>query len=184
VKKIIGISIAMGVILGGCSEKEEFIKIHHPGEEGFHSDIAPLSEVHMVPSQRAIAYKGVYFSSISHTIRYAMDFSTYYEKFKKIRLVMVDYTVLPHEAAEKKAYKKKFKGQGYFSKYKNKPQRYYMTISFYECDNTPPLPPFFEGTASMSVEKAPPHEALTLMADEIIQSYLNSPYSKVKVNLD
>ncbi|MBP9692312.1 MAG: hypothetical protein KBD90_03160 [Alphaproteobacteria bacterium] len=183
-KKSIGISIAIGMTLIGCTKKEDSIRIDPPGGNEFYRDIAPLPLVHMVPSERAAAFKGVDFSDISHRLRFDLAFKPYEKKFKKIRLLLVDYTILPHKNPVETPYKKKIQGQTYLSQYKNKPKRYYMTISFYECDKGPPLPPFFEGTVSMDVNTAPPHEALQMMAHEIIVDYLHSPYKKVYVSMD
>jgi hypothetical protein len=184
VKKSISISIAIGVSLVGCTKKEDLARIDAPGGKEFYRDIAPLPLVHMVPSERAIAFKSVNFSNISQRLRYDMVFGAYEKKFKKIRLLLIDYTILPHENPEETSLKKKFQGETYLSQYKNKPKRYYMTISFYECDTAPPHPPFFEGTVSMSVKTAPPHEALHMMAHEIIINYLRSPYKKTYVSMD
>jgi hypothetical protein len=185
VKKSISIGLAIGVILVGCAKKEENnIKIDAPGGKEFYREISPLPLVHIIPSERAIAFKDVNFSNISRRLRYNMVFGSYEKKFKNIRLLLVDYTILPRENPEEAPLGKKFQGETYLSQYKNKPKRYYMTISFYEDGKAPPLPPFFEGAISMSVKTAPPHEALDMMAHEIIINYLRSPYKKTYVSMD
>ncbi|MBY0500690.1 MAG: hypothetical protein K2P93_01645 [Alphaproteobacteria bacterium] len=181
-KKTIGIII--GCILVGCGPRESVIEGDAPGTARFHQDTAPWPWVHIVPSERSTDIRSVSFDSLAHQIRFDMCFGASDNKFKKVRLVMLDYTILPHEAPEKKALKKKFQGRSYLNTYNRRPQRYFMTMSFYECDQKPPSPPLFEGTVSMRTDIAPPYEAFHLMAHEIILDHIHSNLKKLVVNLD
>lgn len=181
-KKTIGITI--GCILIGCGPKEYVVEGDAPGTARFHQDTAPWPWVHIVPSERSTDIRTVSFDSLAHQIRYDMNFGGPKGKFKNIRLVMLDYAILPHEEPEKKALKKKFQGRSYLETYNRRPQRYYMTMSFYECDQKPPSPPLFEGTVSLRASIAPPSEAFHLMAHEIVLDFLHSHLKKLIVDLD
>lgn len=207
-KKAIGITAC--VLLGGCSSGAPTVHLGSDAGTKFpQQDIAPLPWVRTVPSERALAMKTVNFTTIAEQIRYDMNFAPHREKFKKVRLVFVDYTILPHETLslpsmpdnkspgnpsndpstmdKMNASTQPIKANTDDStRYESRPQQYVLILSFYECDKFPPDTPSYEETIYMRTDKAPPQEALRLMAHEVIEDVHSSPehLRKLKVSLD
>ena len=182
-RKIIG--LAIGCVLGGCTTQPAVVQkptIAEPHLNYFRQDTSPLPWVTTIPSERAVDYKDVDFGAIDRHLRRSMAVD--FDKFKKVDLVLLDYTVLEAVGPHKKLTKKKHQGQAYCKKYILKPKRYFMRMSCYERHKRPPAPPLFEGTAVMDVTKAFPLEALSFMIDELILEHRRLPLKKIEVNLD
>ena len=244
------ISILVGFLLGGCAIPAEVIEGPGEGITYPNQGVSPLPWVHVIPSERALAFQSVDFNVISNQIHYDMGFIPHRKILRNVRLVLVDYTILPHENAEKSVIpaapdvtpapagasasagttasagtpaptKNKGiagnKNKGTIAN-KNKgtmvndskvttvndnkvttvnkmsnsrPQRYFMTISFYEFDNRPPCPALFEVTASIRKATIPPQEAMRLIARDIVEEFhalskvsLPVPQKKIILNLD
>jgi hypothetical protein len=65
--------------------------------------IAPLPWVRVVPSERALQLKEVDFDRIAEQLRYDLNYDPHRKIFRNVRLVLVDYTILPHEASNEAA---------------------------------------------------------------------------------
>lgn len=177
------ISLTLGCLLGGCATQPQVIqKPIAIGQGEFRQDLAPLPWVHVLPSERAIAYTDVDFHFIAQHIRQDMVLDI--DKFKGVNLVLVDYTVLPATQPKKELMRHAYEGQVYCKEYIVKPERYFMRISFYQSGVRPPCPPLFVGTAVVRVSKAAPEEAMRFMATDIVKEHIKSPLSKIEVNLD
>ncbi len=149
-----------------------------------HQDTAPWPWVTFLPSERAMALESVDFEAISHELRYEMSFGPHIKKFKNVCFVMVDYGILPATNPQRKNPIVMYEGQTYSKNYESDPERYILKVSFFEGASRPPQPPSFEETMYMKTEKAPPQEALHLMASQLVQDILVSPLKKITVDLD
>ncbi len=156
----------------------------NPGIDYPYQDTAPLPWVSVIPSERAIGFKVVNFDGLAHQIRYDMNFSAYREKYKNVTRVLVDYAILPKENFEKSDVKMKKGGQSYPCVFESTPERYVLTTRFYDCNQTLADTPLFEETITMPTSKAPPHEALHLMAHMIMEDHHSSSLNKIKANLN
>lgn len=173
-KKAVGIITCL--LLTSCTGAEKKI-IRGPtaGIEYHNQDTAPWPWVSVVPSERALALKEVDFEIISRQIHFDMSFEPHREAFKDVRVILLDYTILPHQI---------LKG-------KERPQRYFMVASFYKIGKKPPCPPDFEITTSLRTDKAGTQEAMGYMARDIMEEIhtlsddnLLTPGRKITVNLD
>lgn len=172
---------ALGIIscflIAGCDEiKKKVIKGPSPGIEYQNQTTAPWPWISIVPSERALAIKQVNFESISKHMHYDMSFEPHHEAFKDVRIVLVDYTILPEGTQKGKS---------------TRAPSYIMVASFYKIGKRPPGPPDFEITTFLQVNRAPPQEAVRYMARDIIEevhtlndSCLLTPGRKITVDLD
>lgn len=189
-KKTIG--IAVGLLLSSCSNpKTEVVATSGTSVAYPHQDTAPWPWVHVVPSERTLAFQEVDFEKIAHQIRFDISSFNHRNVYKKVRLILVDYTILPHEESSINAFKETVQGEIYAKKYESRPLRYMMTVSFYECNQKPPAPPTYEITASIRKNRAAPQEAMRLMARDAVEELHAlqevkklEPGVKIKVNLD
>lgn len=146
-----------------------------PGIEYRNQNTAPWPWVSVVPSERALALKTVDFESISRQLHYDLAFYPHQIAFRGVRVVLLDYTILPQETKENKY----------------RPERYTMVASFYKFDRRPPCPPDFEITTSLRTDKAGAQEAMRFMIRDIVEEChaltevnLLTPGRKITVNLD
>ncbi len=149
-------------------------------------DTAPLSYIHVAPSQRAIEFKGVNFDNIARRIRRHLADEPI--DFKSIRLILVDYAELPALDADAKFINYPCSGQKYFENYNGKSARYYLNLKFYKCNNRPPNTPDRETTVTVDKVGVPPHEAIITMAYEAVRDYVDHvekfSAKKLEVNMD
>jgi hypothetical protein len=156
-----------------------------PGIEYHNQNTAPWPWVSVVPSERALALKEVDFEEISHQLHFDMSFEPNYCAFKDVRIVLLDYTILPPKSTRSKQLITKP------NKYRNRPSRYFMVASFYTIGRRPPCPPDFEITTSIRTDKAGAQEAMRFMAHDIVDEIstlsdenLLTFGRKITVNLD
>ena len=178
------ISIFSCFLLGGCmtymhAEEGPALGTRYP-----HQDTAPIPWVSVIPSERAIAFKQVDFDGIAHQLRYDMNYNPHRNKFKNVGRVLVDYAIIPNENFEKSDIELKKGGQSYPCMYEKKPERYVLTMRFYACNKSLADAPLFEETIAMSTDKAPPQEAMYLMAHTIVEDHQASPLKKIYVDLN
>lgn len=173
-KKIVGI-ITCALLASCTTPQKKVIRGASPGIEYHNQNTAPSPWISVVPSDRALAVKQVDFEVLSRQLHYDMSFEPHKENFCDIRLVVLDYTILPPETV----------------KGKMRPKRYFMAARFYKIGKRPPGPPDFEVTTSMRVDKAASQEAMRYMLRDIIEEVdvlgdngLLTPGRKVMVNLD
>lgn len=168
------LGIITGLLLTSCAaSKETIVRGPSPGIEYRNQSTAPWPWISVVPSARALAVKDVDFDVISRQLHFDMSFDPHSNAFKNVRLVVIDYTVLPA------------------TKNPNRPDRYFMTASFYKIGRKPPCPADFEVTTSIRKDKAGKEEAMRYMARDIIEEIytlsdedLLTPGRKITVNLD
>lgn len=141
------------------------------------SDSAPLAWVQILPSQRAVAFKSVDFNYVSKLIRFWM--LPFGEKFGKVTLVLVDYTILPRKKSKSRPIR--VGSVQYCDDFIYQPARYFLNISFYEENLRPPARPSFMGTVTMSVFAAPLYETVHYMVDVLMEEHV---YSSVKSRLE
>lgn len=177
VKNRVGLLACFLLAACGCADmKKKVFPGPVAGLEYRNQNTSPWPWVSVVPSERALAMlKTVDFEVISQQMHFDMAFEPHIEAFRDIRLVLLDYTILPEE----------------ISKDMLRPQRYFMTASFYKVGRRPPDSPDFEYTTSLRTDKAAPQEAMLYMARDIIEEihalYYNcllSPGRKIVINLD
>lgn len=145
------------------------------GLEYRNQNTAPWPWVSIVPSERALALKDVEFDTISKQMHYDMAFEPHENAFRDVRIVVLDYTILPEEISQDKL----------------RPQRYFMVASFYKIGKSPPDTPDFEITTSLRTDKAAPQEAMRFMARDIMEEIhslyddcLLTPGRKIVIDLD
>lgn len=180
-KKIVALMICS--LLAGCNilerrEKTKRLEVPSTGLEYHNQDTAPLPWISIVPSERALALEHVNFDALARRFRHSMAFDPQSKPFEDVRLVVLDYTILPR--SDKKA-----------KKSQERPERYFMTASFYKIGNKPPCPPDFEVTASIRAILGGRRESMQYMAREIIEEIhllsdagFLTPGKKVTINLD
>lgn len=146
-----------------------------PGIEYHNQNTAPWPWVSAVPSERALALKEVDFDDVSRQLHFDMALIPYQYAFQDVRIVLLDYTILPEEV----------------SKDNVRPPRYFMVASFFKIGNSPPSPPDFEITTSLNTAKAAPQEAMLFMIRDIVdevrilnEDCLLTPGRKITINLD
>lgn len=162
-KKLLGILTC--VLLGGCEVTEKIvIKGPSPGIEYRNQNTYPWPWISVVPSERALAFSEVDFDALSRHFHYDMSFYPHHPAFEDVRIVLLDYTILP----DKTHGEAKIRSDSDKHPILRSP-RYFMVASFYKIGNCPPNPPDFEVTASMDVRRAAPHEAMRLLARNIIE---------------
>lgn len=221
-KKTIGIAACL--LLGGCYNGAPSVDTGPDISTKWpRQDIAPVPWVRVVPSERTLALKDVSFTTIAEQIRYDINYAPHRNKFGKVRLILVDYTILPHEKsplsstpnaqdqtppapsvpsvpaqdqsqtpptpsvpdkANAPATPMVVNNKDSSTQYESRPQRYVMTLSFYECDKLPPDAPIMEETIFMRTNKAAPQEAMRLMAHSIVEDLHVSNIKKLEVSLD
>lgn len=190
-KKAIG--VVTGLLLGGCSPNipSYVITEPSPGLTYTYQGESPLPWVHVVPSERALAMKNVDFSTIARQIHFDISLPAHLKVLKNVKLVLVDYTILPDETIQKSIEQKGSQGVIYPDSAHGRAPRYYLNMSFYECNKSPPSAPFFEATVHMRKDKIPPQEALRLMARGTIEEIhalseiaLPLPKKKIVVELN
>lgn len=170
------IGIIVCALLAACTTVEKkVIRGPTPGIEYRNQNIAPWPWVAVVPSERALALKQVDFEHISRQLHFDMSFEGHSKAFKDVRLVVLDYTILPHDVKENS----------------DRPKRYFMVASFYKIGKRPPCPPDFEVTTSMRSDSIGVEEAMQYMARDLIEEIhtlyddeLLTPGRKITVNLD
>lgn len=174
-KKVISVIVCS--LLAGCGIHKEVIQGPSPGIEYHNQDLAPLPWVSVVPSHRALILKNVDFENLAREVRYEMSFDPYSAPFKDVRLVILDYTVLPEllEGSEKSP---------------EREDRYFLTASFYKFANRPPCPPDFAVTASMRVDRGGGQEVMRYLVEEALdiifslyEDDLLTPGKRVTLNL-
>lgn len=218
VKKSFGVFVYL--LLAGCTGTQ--MTVQEGPTEGTKyplQDTAPMPWVRVVPSDRALDMKEVDFNVVAHQIRNDLNYDPHHKLFENVKLVLVDYTILPHEDHTKKisqreeyispskgsdheskaSSKKKGpseealeeikmerNGATYSPKNESRPQRYMLSISFYESDTFPPGECFREETIFMEAKKAPPQEAIRTMIHNLIEDIHAAPPSlkKIVVSLD
>jgi len=174
VKNNLGVIVCF--LLAGCTGAERIVvRGPTPGIEYRNQTTAPCPWISVVPSERALALKTVDFEAISNQLHFDMSFEPHLKAMQDVRIVLLDYTVLPPE----------------INKGKNRPERYFMVASFYKIGKSPPCPPDFEVTATLRTDIARPQEAMRFMAGDIVEelrtlsdSGLLTPGRKITVNLD
>lgn len=163
-------------LLVACGDDQKFV-LSGPsaGIEYRNQMTAPLPWVAVVPSERALALRSVDFEAVSQQMHFDMAFEPQMCTFIDVRVVLLDYTILPEEVTKDNV----------------RPQRYFMTASFYKLCRRPPDAPDFEVTTSLRTDKAMPHEAMLYMARDIVteirtlyDSCLLTPGRTIVVNLD
>lgn len=172
-------------LLAGCqSVEKKVIKGLTPGIEYRNQTTAPWPWVSVVPSERALALlKDVDFDAISRHFHFDMSFEPHHHAFKDVRVVLLDYTVLPEGSTEK--------GKTFSEIVHRREKRYFMVASFYKLQNRPPCPPDFEITSSMRADKAGLQEGMRFLARNTIEEVhalsdddLLTPNRKITVDLD
>ncbi|MBA3812958.1 MAG: hypothetical protein H0X26_00465 [Alphaproteobacteria bacterium] len=144
-------------LLAGCAaDNKTRINTPSPGIGYHNQNTAPWPWVSIVPSERALSLKGVNFEDLSRQLHYDIAFEPHYFQFKDVRVILLDYTILPQDA------KKVIQAP-------QRPGRYFMSAGFYRGSNRPPCKPDFEITASLRTDIAATREAMTFMAREIIE---------------
>src|SRR3989338_2965784 len=96
-------STFMCLCLTGCSSFPLARKAigPSPGVDCSHQDAAPLPWVSVIPSKRAIEMKETDFERYARDFRYLISIAPYNKKFGNVRLVLMDYTILPAESSQK-----------------------------------------------------------------------------------
>lgn len=181
-KKSLGIITCF--LLAGCDTSiKKVIKGPSPGIEYHNQTTAPWPWVSIVPSERALALKAVNFDSISKHMLFDMSFEPHQETFKDVRVILVDYTIIPEETPGIKPQPSKPEI--------TRSKSYVMVASFYKIGKRPPCPPDFEITTTLQANRAPPQEGLRYMSrDTIEEAYvlhtdgLLTPGLKITVDLD
>lgn len=154
---------------------------------------SPRPAIHVVPSERALAFQSVDFNAIYNQIHYDLSFWPHRVALKNIRLLVVDYTTLPYENSGNKTVQTTLTPQTTVADRKpnSRQPRYFMTMSFYEGNNRPPCPAAFEATAYIRKNKIPPQEAMRLMARDLLEEFhsltkvsIPVPLKKMVLSLD
>ena len=166
-------------LLAGCTPPRKIVvEGPSPGIDYHNQTTAPWPWVSVVPSERALAFKKVNFENLSRQIHFDMAFEPYNDTFKDVRIVLLDYTILPHEIKKGK-------------QSSERPARYFMVASFYTIGRKPPCPPDFEVTATLRADKAGREEGMLYMLRDIIEEIYTldnigalTPGKKITVNLD
>lgn len=180
-KKIINLTLMC--LLTGCATQQNVTKKPMLGLlNPVIRDTASMSWIQVIPSERAIEFKGIAFDYISRHIRHNMANDS--EAFNNITLILVDYAILPATSPKIGAMRGKNGKQTYCKDFIEKPERYFLRLSFYENNQRPPSPPAFMETEVLSVEAAPLSEALCYMVNEITREYIASESRQVQMNLD
>jgi len=182
VKKALGIITCF--LLAGCdTPKKTVVKGYSAGIEYHNQSTSPWPWVSVVPSARALNLKEVNFESIEKHLHFDMSFEPHHKSFDDVRIVLLDYTILPEDIPGKK---QRFSKPDIY-----RPKRYFMVASFYKIGRKPPCPPDFEVTASLQIDRAAPQEAMRFMARNIIEEIntlsddnLLVPGKTITVNLD
>ena len=182
-KKAIGVIICC-CLLESCSTPRRAYQAPRPGTAYPYQDLAPLPWVRVIPSERVTTLKEVDFNIISEQLRNDMIFPPQSARLTNVSLVLIDYGMATDKDLREKDIQLFFKGESYSPKYQNKPERYIMKMTFYNCDKRPPELPYFEETIFMEKKKAPPQEAMRLMAHTIIEDFRVSCLRKLVVSLD
>jgi hypothetical protein len=155
VKKIVGVIICS--LLTGCSRVEtNVLEGPSAGIEYHNQDTAPWPWVSVVPSARALALKNVSFEALARQLRHDMAFDPFSKPFEDVRLILLDYTILPPR----------------IKKAKDSPERteqYFMVASFYKIGRRPTCSPDFEVTTIISTKKGGRRELLRYMARDTIR---------------
>lgn len=182
-KKAIGVLVCF--CLGGCSQLPSTVVFTKPspGTQYPYQDTAPSPWITILPTARAIAMKDIDFTVIANALRYEMSYGPHEHRFKNVRFMMVDYGILPPSHPNKKL-TVNYEGQTYSQKFEDIPERYILKVSFFEGKSRPPSPPSFEETIYMPTRKAPPLEALSLLAHMLTQDLLRSSRNQIEVNID
>ncbi len=175
-KRIIGLTLMC--LLGGCATQE----IKNTPLKPSLRDTAPMPWVQVIPSERAIEFKEIEFDYIARHVRQNMANDR--EVFNNITLVLIDYTILPAESPKKSQMPKNNKGQLYCKKFIEKPERYFLRLSFYANNTRPPAPPVFTNAETLNIQAAPLSEALCYMVNEATREYICSSSRNVQVDLD
>ncbi len=155
-----------------------------PGTNFPNQDAAPLPWISVLPSKRALDLKVVDFSAINNRLRFNMNYFPFVDHYRNVCLILIDYTILPAEPLNQDLKVIQHKDISYSRKYESKPERYSLTVSFYENRNTPPAIPLFQETITLATHKASPNEALGFMIDCIIEDHRASKVKKIEVDLD
>lgn len=176
-KKIIG-TIACSLLAGCGGIDKQVIQGPSPGIEYHNQDVAPWPWVSVVPTHRALILKNIDFDNLARELRFEMAFDPYSAPFKDVRLVILDYTVLPEL----------IKGT---ERSPERDDRYFLTASFYKLDNRPPCPADFEITATTFVNQGGGREIMRYMIGEIVdltfrlyESNLLVPGKKITISLN
>jgi hypothetical protein len=188
-KHKIGAIITLCCFLSGCDQDFSFrpIKTSPPPlwePNPFHQDGAPMPWVRVLPTERAIAYKGEEFPHYARMVRENITTSKVQKKYINTRLVLVDYGVLPATKPSKCMEPTYQTGNIFCENFIPKPERYFVTLSFYGYDQRPKVQPFFMGTAYLPTSHAASHEALRFLLMTIVEEYEKTNLSKIEVDLD
>ena len=177
-KKIIGISLCC--LLGGCVfPAVKALKGAAPSVNYPHQDLAPLPWISVLPTKRTMAFKEVDFKVIAQQLRFDLRYYPHATKSRYVTMALVDYAILPPETSKTNNPDVFQKGVSYSKNYVDLPERYALTIRLYEHDHVPPHPPLFEETIYMPTFKAPPQEAIRMMAQMLIEDHHDSPLKKM-----
>ncbi len=179
-----GVVVVVCSLLTGCMAQVHTITGPSEGTLYFYQDTAPHPWISVLPSKRAAAFKAVDFAAIAHQIRFDMTYYPHEEKFKDVNLVLVDYDLLLPEKLGKTGMEVCSDEVSFSENYAGAPARYVMTIKFYSCKRKPPFCPIFEETIYLEAFKAPPQEAMRLMALMIMEDRHASPLSRIISKLD
>ncbi len=90
-------------LLVGCGTSVSVEEGPNPGTKYPFQISAPMPWVRIVPSERSFDMKEVDFNVIDHQLRFDMNYDPHRRFFKNVRLVLVDYTILPHEETKPEA---------------------------------------------------------------------------------
>lgn len=173
------------VCLGGCSVyKARFIEGPSPGANWTKQFDAPLPWVCIIPSEKTTSMQNIDFQKFTKAVRFNMSFKPYEEKFKNVRLVLVDFRILPATTPSNDKLILKHECASYSKGYINQPERYQLKMSFFIGSTRPPSKPYLEETITMATSKAPAHEALMLLGNEIIEDLKVSDQRKISVEFD
>lgn len=145
---------------------------------------APYPWVCIIPSKQALKMKEVNFNNVSDRIRYNMSFEPFKEKYKYVRLVLVDYSIVPASTSSKNKIMVKHGSETYSQDFIKLPECYQLKLSFYEGNGRPPNAPSFEETITMPTSKAPANEAFLMLPYEIMYDLKVSDLNQLKVHLD
>jgi hypothetical protein len=186
-KKELGAVLTLSCLLASCDQPFRAVKISDPPAwipSPFHQDAAPMPWVRVLPTERAIAYNGDKFLHYARIIRENISISKVQDYYKNTRLVLVDYGMLPATKPTKCMTPTYQKGRLFCENFIPKPERYFLTLSFYGCDQRPNAQPFFMGTAYLPTNHAPVHEAIRFMIMTIVEEYERTSLTKIEVDLD
>lgn len=144
---------------------------------------APYPWVCIIPSENTSSMSGIDFHELTKSIRFSMSFKPYEETFKNVRLILVDFRKLPASTSEDKKPVLKHDSVSYSQGFITQPERYQLKMSFYIGSARPPSAPYLEETISLPISTSPPHEAIMMLSNQIIEDLNVSDQRKLEVNI-